>query len=205
MMVFQQPLGHLVLGMILAAAVFGFAWKGFHAPKAAPANSVSTETLKGETSLSTTDLDAILRSLPKADENAFDPTVVDWVGYTDGQDRFALERPRDWEIADVTLPGHPQFRRIVFSHGTAAFAVYPKGEFDVGLPQRSSVDTAFLLDGHSATLREWSLPDGSWLGVVTLDAVPRGGFRLELTLLDPDPLTRQLLKEMLRRFHFLSL
>lgn len=203
MMVSHKTLGHLVLGMILAAAVFGMAWKGFRVSKTAPKDSVSEETHKGESFSSTTDLDAILRSLPRVDENASDLTEVDWVSYTDGQDRFALQRPRDWEIADVTLPGRPQFRQIVVSQGVGALAIYPKGEFDIGLPSRSSVDTAIILGGQPATMREWHLPDGSWFAIVTLDAVPVNGFRIELSILQPDPIIRNVLQEMLNRFQFL--
>jgi len=201
----QERLGYLVLGIVLAAAVvYGFLSLHQESSSTAPMSLRTTETDKGEASSLESDLDTILRSLPTTEQNAFDPDTIDWVGYTDGQDRFSVPRPRGWEIADASLPERPQFRRIVLSEGIAAFAVYPNGEFDIGLPLRDPSVSTRLISGQLAMMREWSLPDGSWFAVVTLDAEPKNGFRIELSTLQPNPIARAILKEMLKRFTFLE-
>ncbi len=200
----HERLGYLVLGIVLAAAVAYGVLALRQTPATAPEDSKETQMDKGETSLSQSNLNDLLRALPSTEVSAFDPDTIEWVGYSDGMDGFTVQRPRGWEVADVALEGRPQFRRIVLSEGMAAFAVYPRGEFDVGLPLREPVETKLFLSGRPATLREWNLPDGSWLAIVVLNAQPKNGFRIELSTLQPNSTARAILKEMVSRFVFLE-
>ena len=203
-MMSHERLGYLVLGIVLAAAVAYGVLALRQAPATAPEDSPETRMDKGEASLSPSNLDDLLRALPSTEASAFDPEKIEWVGYSDGTDGFTVQRPREWEIADAALEGRPQFRRVVLSEGMAAFAIYPRGEFDVGLPSSVSAETKILLSGRPATLREWNLPDGSWLAVIVLDAQPKNGFRIELSTLQPNLTARAILKEMLNRFSFVN-
>lgn len=178
-------MGYLILGIVLAVAVLYAAFSFRAMDRVSP--SVSSEANTGEISLSTnTDID-----------------TIDWVPYTDGQDNFAIERPSGWEVTDIALPDKPEYRRISFSSGMAGLSVFPRGEFDVGLPMQTSVRTPMTISGQPATMQEWDLPDGSWLAIVTLDEKPKGEFRMELSILRPDLVARATLKEMVKRFVFL--
>lgn len=204
----HERLGYLVLGIVLAAAAtyFVLALKDDEQRVAAPGDPTETEVSEGETQLpSPVDLDDILSQLPSTERNTFNPETTDWVGYTDGQDNFSVQRPRGWEVSESSAAGKPEFRRIVLSEGMAAFAVFPRGEFDVGLPSVTPIVTKLTLSNQPATMREWSLPDGSWLAVVTLDAQPKNGFRIELSTLNSSLASRAILKEMVTRFHFIDL
>lgn len=200
----NERLGYLILGIILAAAVVYFALS-MQQQKETTDNLSGTGASVGETSLpSETSLDAILSQLPTTEQNRFDAEAIDWVRYTDGIDAFTVERPRGWEVKDEPHPSYPFARRIVLSEGVVAFAIYPKGEFDVGMPAREPLVSTLTLSGQPATMREWSLPDGSWLALVTLDTVPKNGFRIELSSLQASSAQKYLLLEMLNRFTFLE-
>jgi hypothetical protein len=203
----HERLGYLVLGIVLAAAAIYFvlAFHDVEQRKAALNDPTGTE-VEGEAQLpSPVDLDDILSQLPSVEQNSFDPETTDWVGYSDGQDHFFVQRPRGWEVDESSLLGQPEYRRIVLSEGMAAFAVFPKGEFDVGLPLSVSSITKLSISGEPATMNEWTLPDGSWLAVVTLDVQPKNGFRIELSTLNSNPTARAILKEMIHRFQFVGL
>jgi len=203
----HERLGYLVLGIVLAAAVlYAFlALRSTEPQETAPADPTETEVSRGETQLpSQVDLDNILSELPTTERNFFDPESTDWVGYADGQDGFVVQRPRGWEVSESSLEDNASVRRIVVSEGLVAFVVFPKGEFDVGLPTRAPTITKLSLSGEPATMQEWSLPDGSWLAIVTHDSQPKNGFRIELSTLNSSPTSRAILKEMLNRFLFLE-
>lgn len=200
----NERLGYLILGIILAAAVIYFVLS-MQQQKETTDNLSPAEASVGETSLpSETSLEALLSQLPTTEQNRFNPDTVDWVRYTDGIDAFTVERPRGWEVKDEPHPSNPSARRIVLSEGVVAFAIYPKGEFDVGMPDREPLVSTLTLSNEPATMREWSLPDGSWLALVTLDAVPKNGFRIEVSSLQASSAQKQLLLEMLQRFTFLE-
>lgn len=200
----HERLGYLVLGIVLAAAVAYGVLALRQTPATAPGDLLGTEVDKGEASPSESNLDEILRLLPTTEQSAFDPEKIEWIGYTDSIDRFAVVRPRGWDVSESSHAMYPEARRVVLSEGMAAFAVYPRGEFDVGLPSREATETKILLSGRPATMRAWNLPDGSWLAVVVLDAQPKNGFRIELSTLQPNPTARAILREMLNRFTFLE-
>ena len=195
--------GYLVLGIVLAVAVV-YGLLSFQQSKNSTEPSPSTEVGVGETALPSQDLDTILDQLPTTERADFDPESIEWVNYTDGQDRFYVQRPAGWEVSDTVHAKKTENRRIFISEGIAGFAVYPKGEFDFGLPFTAPMETALTLSDRPATMREWFLPDGSWLAVVTLDSQPKNGFRIELTVLQVNDVPRQVLKEMLNRFWFLD-
>jgi hypothetical protein len=201
-MMSNERIGYLLLGIILAAAVL-YGFLSFVGVRTEPKFSSQAEPSEGETPFPPGDeLDAILRSLPTSERPVFDPALVEWVSYSDGTDHFFLERPRGWDITETASPSRPEARRITVSEGQAAFAIYPQGEFDYGLPDRNPMETALELDGRASTMREWALPDGSWLAVVTLNDKPKGGFRIELTVLNPSVVSQKILREMLARFRF---
>ena len=202
----HERLGYLVLGIVLAAAVL-YAFLALRSTDKSTApiiDPIETEVGRGETQPpSQEDLDKILSELSTTEQSSFDPDTTDWVGYSDGQDGFVAQRPRGWSVNESSLVGDANTRRIIISEGAAAFAVFPKGEFDVGLPTRTPTITKLSLAGEPATMHEWSLPDGSWLAIVTHDSQPKNGFRIELSTLNSSLTSRAILKEMLNRFSFL--
>lgn len=201
-MMSPERIGYLLLGLTLAAAVLYGLFELRARTNTQP--SSQAESREGETPLPPGDeLDRILASLPSSERSTFDPASIEWVPYTDGTDKFFLERPRGWEITETAHATYPEARRITVVEGQAAFTIYPRGEFDYGLPARPSASTAVAVSGRPATLREWNLPDGSWLAVATLDEQPTEGFRIELSVLNPSLVSQQILREMLSRFQLL--